>query len=139
MSSVRRLVHADGAPAPVGPYSHAVVVGETVYCSGQLGVDPSTNAFAGPDVAAQTDRALLNLSEVLSAAGSSLSDVVKATVFLVDMGDFSRMNEVYARHLGSVKPARSTVAVKELPKGAKVEIEVVAHARRSRMSGHTSL
>ncbi|MCU0860255.1 MAG: Rid family hydrolase, partial [Thermoplasmata archaeon] len=88
MSTVRRLVQADGAPAPVGPYSHAVVVGETVYCSGQLGIDPSTNAFAGPDVAAQTDRALQNLSEVLSAAGSSMSDVAKATVFLVDMGDF---------------------------------------------------
>jgi len=139
MTAAPKQVSADGAPKPVGPYSHAVVVGETVYCSGQLGIDPSTNELAGPDVSAQTERALLNLSEVLSAAGSDLADVVKATVFLVDMADFSKMNEVYARHLGSARPARSAVAVRELPKGAKVEIEVVAIARRSRRTGHTSL
>lgn len=139
MTMARRLISAEGAPRPVGPYSHAVVVGETVYCSGQLGIDPATNELVGMDVCAQTDRALLNVSEVLSAAGSDLSDVVKATVYLVDMADFSKMNEVYSRHLGSVRPARSAVAVRELPKGAKVEIEVIAQVGRSRRTGHSSL
>lgn len=139
MTATPRQVITEGAPRPIGPYSQAVAVGETVFCSGQLGIDPATNELVGPDVSVQTERAIQNLSEVLSAAGSDLRDVVKVTVFLVDMSDFSKMNEVYSRHLGSVKPARSTVAVRELPKGAKVEIEVIAHVMRSRRSGHTSL
>lgn len=139
MATGRRSVNADRAPAPVGPYSHAIVAGEMVYCSGQLGIDPVTNEFVGPDAAAQTERALQNLAEVLSVAGSSMGEAVKVTVFLADMSDFSKMNEVYARHLGDAKPARSTVAVKELPKGAKVEIEMVARARRSQRGGQSSL
>jgi len=117
------------APAPIGPYSQALRSGKFLFCSGQVAIDPKTGELDAPgDVAAQTERALQNVAAVLEAAGMSFSNVVKTTVFLVDMNDFAAMNEVYARYLGNAKPARSTVAVAGLPKGARVEIEAIARS-----------
>ncbi|MDG7007033.1 MAG: reactive intermediate/imine deaminase [Nitrososphaerota archaeon] len=117
-------VRSKSAPSPVGPYSQAIDAG-AVYCAGQIGADPSTGSLA-QGVVAQTARALSNLEAVLSATGMSLRDVVKTTVFLVDLGEFMAMNEEYARHFAPPFPARSTVQVGALPKGARVEIEAVA-------------
>lgn len=120
------LVASERAPRAVGPYSQAVVAGGLVFTAGQVGLDPGTGAVVPGGVAAETARALENLRAVLAAAGSGLDRVVKTTVFLTDMADFAAMNEVYARVFGSHRPARSTVAVAALPRGAKVEIEAVA-------------
>jgi len=125
--TARRGVHTDAAPAAIGPYGQAVRAGDFVFTAGQVGADPSTGALVD-GVAAQADRALRNLSAVLQAAGTDLDHVVKTTIFLADMADFTAVNEVYATHLSPPYPARSTVAVKALPKGALVEIEVVALA-----------
>ncbi len=114
------------APQAIGPYSQAVIAGGLVYTAGQVAVDPSTMTLVAGDVKAQTDRVLLNLKAILEAAGSSLGKVVRTTVFLASMDDFAAMNEVYARHFGAHKPARSTVAVKTLPRNALVEIDCVA-------------
>ena len=119
-------VHTDRAPAAIGPYSQAVVTGGWVFCSGQIPLDPATGELVGGDVAAQTDRVLRNLAAVLEAAGGSLSHVVKTTVFLADMADFTAMNEVYARHFGDHRPARATVQAAGLPRGVGVEIECIA-------------
>jgi 2-iminobutanoate/2-iminopropanoate deaminase len=122
-----RVTRSDRAPAPVGPYSQAIVAGELVFCAGQVALDPSTGELSGgPDVRAQTRRVLDNLAAVLEAAGSSLDRVAKTTVFLTDLADFAAMNEVYAERFGSHRPARSTVPVAGLPRGAKVEIECIA-------------
>lgn len=123
--TVRAEVHTSAAPAAIGPYSQGVRAGGFVFTSGQIGADPSDGALVD-GVAAQADRALRNLSAVLAEAGSSLERVVKTTIFLTDMNDFAAVNEVYARHLSAPFPARSTIAVKALPKGALVEIEMVA-------------
>jgi 2-iminobutanoate/2-iminopropanoate deaminase len=120
-------VHTDAAPAAIGPYSQAIRVGGFVFTAGQVGAEPSDGALAD-GVAAQADRALRNLGAVLAAAGSSFDRVVKTTIFLTDMGDFQAVNEVYASHLAPPYPARSTVTVKALPKGALVEIEMIAVA-----------
>lgn len=125
MSDLRR-VHTDHAPAAIGPYSQAIVVDGWVFCSGQIPLDPGTAELVGGDIAQQTDRALRNLAEVLQAAGSSLQNVVKTTVFLADMGDFAAMNEVYAEHFGDHRPARAAVQAAALPKFCDVEIECVA-------------
>jgi 2-iminobutanoate/2-iminopropanoate deaminase len=115
------------APTPVGPYSSAVVVGNLVFVSGQSGRDPATDRV-DPDVEAQTEQCLKNIATILDAAGSSLNNVVRCGVFLVDMGDFKKMNGVYARLFGEHRPARTTVAVSELPgPGLKVEIDAVAY------------
>ncbi|MCL2803574.1 MAG: RidA family protein [Micrococcales bacterium] len=115
------------APAPIGPYSQAVAVGPFVFASGQTGVDPATGQLVGPDVADQAERTISNIEAVLAAAGLTLSDVVKTTVFLQDMADFATVNAVYAkRFTGPTLPARSTVEVAGLPLGAKVEIETIA-------------
>ena len=119
-------IHTDHAPAAIGPYSQAMAVGGLVFCSGQIPIDPSTGDLVEGDVAVQTDRVMKNLSAVLAAAGCSLSDVVKTTVFLSDMANFVAMNEVYGRHFGDHRPARATVAVAGLPKAVDVEIEVIA-------------
>jgi 2-iminobutanoate/2-iminopropanoate deaminase len=119
-------VHTDDAPAAIGPYSQAVVSGGFVFTAGQIALDPSTMQIVPGGVAEQTDRVMHNLAAVLEAAGSELSRVVKTTVFLVDMADFAAMNEVYGRHFGEHRPARSTVAVSGLPRNVRVEIEVVA-------------
>ncbi len=124
------LIATNQAPRAIGPYSQAVVAGNLIYTAGQIALDPATMDVVGRDVAEQTDRVLQNLAAVLQAAGSSLKQVVKTTVFLADMADFPAMNEVYARHFGEHRPARSTVAVRSLPKEARVEIEVVALRER---------
>jgi 2-iminobutanoate/2-iminopropanoate deaminase len=125
--SERLIITAEGAPAAIGPYSHAVAGGGLVFLSGQVGADPVTGDLAD-GVAAQAEQALRNIAVVLGAARTDLSRVVKATIFLTDMGDFATVNEVYARHVGEAKPARSTVTVAALPKGALVEIEMTALA-----------
>jgi len=120
------VVSTPAAPKAIGPYSQAIVAGGLVYTAGQVALDPATMELVAGGVADQTDRALKNLAAVLTEAGTSLARVVKTTVYLVDMGDFTAMNEVYARHFGTHRPARSTVAVAGLPKGARVEIDVIA-------------
>jgi 2-iminobutanoate/2-iminopropanoate deaminase len=119
-------IHTDQAPAAIGPYSQAVVAGGFLFTAGQIALDPTTGAVVPGDVVAQTERVLANLEAVLKAAGCAWQSVVKTTVFLQDMGDFPRVNEVYARVLSGARPARSTVQVAGLPKGVLVEIEAVA-------------
>lgn len=121
-----RTIAAQGAPGAVGPYSHAIVAGDLVFCSGQVPLDPATGQLVGGDIGAQTARVLDNLAAVLASAGSGLGRVVKTTVFLVDMNDFAAMNEAYAKRFGEHRPARSTIGVAALPRGARVEIECVA-------------
>jgi len=123
--SVRIQVMTNAAPAAIGPYSQAIQAGGLVFTAGQLGLDPTGGELAA-GAAAQADRALRNLSAILDAAGTSLERVVKTTIFLADMADFEPVNEVYATHFSTPYPARSTVAVKALPKDALVEIEAVA-------------
>ena len=114
------------APAAIGPYSQAIQVGNLVYTSGQIPIDPATGAFAEGGIKEQTRQSLTNVKAILEEAGLSMSNVVKTTVFMADMGDFAEMNAVYAEFFTEPYPARSAVAVKTLPKGALVEIEVVA-------------
>ena len=118
-------IATDAAPAAIGPYSQAVRAHRLVFCSGQLGMDPATGELAA-GVERQAERALANLEAVLGAAGATMDDVVKTTVFLVDMADFTAINAVYARHFAEPFPARSTVAVAALPRGGRVEIEATA-------------
>jgi 2-iminobutanoate/2-iminopropanoate deaminase len=119
-------IETDRAPAAIGPYSQAIGAGDLLYTAGQIPLDPRTMSMVGGDVTEQTEQVLLNLAAVLEAGGSGLDRVVKTTVFLADMGDFAAMNEVYARHFGDHRPARSAVEAAALPKGALVEIEAVA-------------
>lgn len=119
-------VATQAAPAAIGPYSQAVAVGGMVYSAGQIALHPDTMELVGSDVVAQTKQVFANLEAVLEAAGSSLARVVKTTVYLADMADFPAMNEVYAARFGDHRPARSTVAVKTLPKNARVEIDLIA-------------
>lgn len=121
-----RPVHTDDAPQAIGPYSQAIIVDGWVYCSGQIPIDPASGEIMEGDIATQTDRVLRNLAAVLEAAGSSLGRVVKTTVFLAEMSDFSAMNEVYARHFGEHRPARAAVEAGGLPRGVGIEIECVA-------------
>lgn len=125
----KRVVHTDKAPAPFqgAPYSQGIVHGDLVFVAGQVGVDPETNQVVEGGIEAQTEQAMKNISAVLEEAGSSLSNVLKTSIFLVDFGDFAAMNEVYARFVGPQFPARATVQIAGLPMGALVEIEVVAH------------
>jgi 2-iminobutanoate/2-iminopropanoate deaminase len=120
------IVAAPGAPKAIGPYSQATVADGVVYTAGQIALDPDTNELVGRTTAEQTDRVLKNLAAVLAAAGSGLGLVLRTTVYLADMADFPAMNEVYARHFGSHKPARSTIQAAALPKGARVEVDAVA-------------
>jgi len=122
----REAIHTDKAPKAIGPYAQAIKANGLIYTAGQIPIDPKTGNFAEGGIAAQTRQVLENLKAVLAAAGSSLDQVVKATVFLKNMADFPAMNEVYGEYLGNAKPARSTVAVAELPRGALVEIDLVA-------------
>lgn len=116
------------APKPIGPYSQAVLCGHELYCSGQIALDPQTGDLIDGDAAAQAERSIENLGAVLCAAGYSFADVVKTTLFLVDMNDFAAVNKVYERFFDAGKPARSTVAVAALPRGARVEIDCIARA-----------
>jgi 2-iminobutanoate/2-iminopropanoate deaminase len=121
----RERIDTGRAPQAIGPYSQAIVSGEWIFTSGQIPLDPQTGEMVEGDVRAQTERVLLNLEAILEAAGASLRDVVKTTVYLADLNDFSAMNEVYARFFTD-PPARSTVQVARLPRDARVEIEAVA-------------
>jgi len=120
------VVSTPDAPKAIGPYSQAIVHGGMVYTAGQVALDPATMELVPGAVGDQTERVFANLKAVLTAAGSRLDRVVKTTVYLADMADFAAMNEVYAKHFGDHRPARSTVAVAGLPKGARVEIDVIA-------------
>ena len=124
--TVRERIQTDQAPAAIGPYSQAIRAGGFVFVSGQIPIDPATGEFVAGGIGEQTERVLKNLSAVLEAAGSGLGNVVKTTVFLADMNEFSRMNEVYARFFTEAPPARATVAAAGLPRNARVEIEAVA-------------
>ena len=124
-----QVVSTEKAPKAIGPYSQAIIAGNYIFTAGQVGMDPGTTNLVAGGIAEQTERALQNLTGVLEAAGSNLQQVVKTTVFLVDMADFTTMNGIYEKHFGSHRPARSTVAVAQLPKNARVEIEVVALKR----------
>jgi 2-iminobutanoate/2-iminopropanoate deaminase len=119
-------VHSPAAPAAIGPYSQAVRAGELLFCSGQIALDPATMQMVGRTAAEQAEQVLKNLAAVLAAGGGSLAHVVRTTIYLVSMDDFASVNEVYGRHFGTHKPARATVAVKELPKGGLVEIDCIA-------------
>ena len=118
-------IATDKAPGAIGPYSQAVVCGGLVYTSGQIAIDPATGNLAGADIATQSEQVMKNLGAVLTAAGSSYEKAVKTTCFLADIADFATFNEIYGRYF-TEKPARSCVAVKALPKGALVEVEVIA-------------
>ena len=122
----KEIVATENAPGAIGPYSQAVKAGDFVFVSGQIPIDPKTGNFVSEDVAEQTEQVLKNLSAVLKAAGSGLKNVVKTTVFLQDMNDFAKMNEIYARYFTESFPARATVEAARLPKDARVEIEAIA-------------
>ena len=123
---MKRVITTADAPKAVGPYSQAIASGHLLFCAGQIPLDPKTGELTGADAAAQTERVCQNIRAVLDANVMTCSDVVKTTVFLTAMDDFAAMNAVYARHFTEPFPARSTVAVAALPRGAKVEIEVIA-------------
>jgi 2-iminobutanoate/2-iminopropanoate deaminase len=121
-----RYLHTADAPEAIGPYSQATVVGGFLFTAGQIALDPKTATVVDGDAAAQAEQVMKNLSAVLASAGCSWAEVAKTTIFLVDMADFAKVNEVYAKHIGGSRPARSTVAVAALPRGVRVEIELVA-------------
>jgi 2-iminobutanoate/2-iminopropanoate deaminase len=123
------VISTDRAPGPFqgAPYNQAIRVGGLVFVAGQLGIELETGELAGPSVEEQTGQIMRNLSAILDAAGSSLDNLVKTTVFLLDLDDFAGMNEVYARYVGNRPPARSTIGISQLPSGARVEIEAIAH------------
>jgi 2-iminobutanoate/2-iminopropanoate deaminase len=123
---MREAIATDRAPQAIGPYSQAVRAGNQIYCSGQIPIDPTTGSIIEGDIGAQTRQVLTNLSNVLEAAGASLDDVVKTTVYLADMNDFAAMNAVYATFFSSPAPARSTMQAARLPRDARVEIDVIA-------------
>ena len=123
---MNKIIHTENAPAAIGPYSQAVQAGNLLFVSGQIPVDPATGAFAGEDIATQARQSLTNLKNILEAAGYTLADVVKTTVLLADIADFAAMNAVYAEFFTENKPARAAFAVKDLPRGALVEIEAIA-------------
>jgi len=125
--SSKKIIRPVNAAPPVGPYSHAVRVGDLLFCSGQIPLDPATGQLVPGEVVAQTQQVLANLRAILVSEGLDFSRVVKSTVFLTDLADFAAMNEVYARHFPADPPARSTVQVTALPRGARVEIEAIAH------------
>ena len=125
---MKETISTENAPGAIGPYSQAVKAGNMVFCSGQIPIDPATGEFVSNDVAEQTRQVLINLSAVLKAAGTDLNNVVKTTVFLADMNDFTSMNEVYAEFFSENKPARATVQAARLPRDARVEIECIAVA-----------
>ena len=122
----RSAVSTSGAPAAIGPYSQGIIAGRFLFSAGQAAMDPATGVLVKGGIEPETERVMANLTAVLDAAGTSWTDVVKTTIFLVDMADFATVNAIYGRFVGDPPPARSTVAVAALPKGARVEIEVIA-------------
>jgi len=123
---VKEIIATDQAPRAIGPYSQAVRAGNVIFASGQIPIDPSTGEFVAGGVAEQTEQVMRNITAVLEAAGSGLNQIVKTTVFLADMNDFTAMNEVYARFFPETPPARATIQAARLPRDAKVEIEAIA-------------
>ena len=123
---MNQAIHTEHAPAAIGPYSQAIKAGDTIYVSGQIPIDPQTGEFAGEDIQTQTRQSLTNIKNILQAAGADMMDVVKTTVLLADIQDFSSMNEVYAEFFTEPYPARAAFQAAALPKGARVEIEAVA-------------
>ncbi len=123
---MNQYIHTPNAPAAIGPYSQAVRAGNLLFVSGQIPIDPATGAFAGDDIVTQSRQSLTNVKNILEAAGYSCADVVKTTVLLADMGDFAALNAVYAEFFTGNCPARACFAVKDLPKGALLEIEAIA-------------
>jgi len=123
----KKIIHTDHAPKAVGPYSQAVQLGDFLFCSGQIAIDPKTQEVFTGDIKKQTEMVLANIEAVLAQAGLNFGHIVKTTIFLTSMSDFATVNEVYAQKFTSAPPARSTVAVAGLPKGVNVEIEVLAH------------
>jgi len=123
---MKEVITTENAPGAIGPYSQAVKAGNMVFCSGQIPIDPQTGDFVSDNVAEQTRQVLTNLNAVLEAAGTNLNNVVKTTVFLADMNDFTEMNNIYAEFFSENKPARATVQAARLPKDARVEIECIA-------------
>lgn len=121
-----KKISTENAPAAIGPYSQAIIAGDTIYLSGQIGLEPKSGKLVDGGIAGETKQALENIKAVLLAAGSDIANVVSVTVYLADMNDFAKMNEVYASFFTEPYPARATVAVKQLPKNAKVEISVIA-------------
>lgn len=126
---IRRAVSTTGAPAAIGPYSQGIVTDGLLFTAGQAALDPATGQLVAGGIEAETERVMANLTSVLDAAGCVWDDVVKTTIFLVDMADFAAVNAIYGRFMSDPPPARSTVAVAALPKGARVEIEAVARLR----------
>ena len=125
---MKKIISTTEAPAAIGPYSQAVRVGSLMFCAGQIPLDPKTGEIVSPDITEQTRRVLDNISAILKAEHLTMNNVVKTTVFLIDFGDFRKMNEVYATYFTGQTPARSTVGVSTLPKNARIEIEVIAVA-----------
>ena len=123
---MKEIIATESAPRAIGPYSQAVRAGNLIFASGQIPIDPATGEFVSGEIAEQTEQVLRNISAVFEAAGASLNQVVKTTVFLADMDDFTAMNDVYARFFGEHRPARATVQAARLPRDAKVEIEAIA-------------
>ncbi|ABY93174.1 RidA family protein [Thermoanaerobacter sp. CM-CNRG TB177] len=124
---MKTIINTDTAPRAIGPYSQAVMIDGFLYTSGQIAIDPATGELVEGGIEAQTERVLENIKAILKAAGMDLNNVIKATVFVTNMGDFAKINEIYGRYFKDNPPARSLVEVKSLPKGALIEIEVVAH------------
>lgn len=124
---MKKVIHTDNAPKAVGPYSQAIQLGDFLFCSGQISIDPKTNEVFTGDIKTQTEMVMKNIEGVLAASNMNFSNIVKTTIFLTNMGDFATVNETYAKAFTAAPPARSTVAVAALPKGVNVEIEVVAH------------
>jgi 2-iminobutanoate/2-iminopropanoate deaminase len=127
----KRVINTPNAPAAIGPYSQAIAIDGLLFTAGQIALDPATMSVVPGDVAAQTEQVMLNLAAICTEAGATLDDVVKTTVFLQEMSDFQSMNEVYARHFGENRPARSTVAVRGMPRDVRVEIEAIVKLSRA--------
>ena len=134
---MKKIISTTEAPAAVGPYSQAVRVGSTIYCAGQIPLDPKTGQIVSKDIAEQTRRVLDNITAVLEAEGLTFANIVKTTIFLTDLADFQTVNEIYATYFKQAPPARSTVQVPALPKDARIEIEAIAVANEEEASGQT--
>lgn len=129
---MKTIVRSERAPSAIGPYSQAVKVGDLVFCSGQIGLDPATGALVGGGVEGEARQVMKNLGEVLAAAGVGFAHVVRTTIYLTDLGDFAVVNRIYGEQVGTAPPARATVQVAALPKGATVEIDAIAHVGAAR-------
>jgi 2-iminobutanoate/2-iminopropanoate deaminase len=136
---MKKIISTSEAPAAVGPYSQAVRVGSTVYCAGQIPLDPKSGQIVSKDISEQTRRVLDNISAILKAEGLSFENIVKTTIFLTDLADFQTVNEIYGSYFKQTPPARSTVQVAALPKGARIEIEAIAVAEGGISSGQVAV